>query len=48
MLADGRDFLSVAWWLGVLPGLTILAVVLGMNLLGDWLRDMLDPVVRHS
>jgi peptide/nickel transport system permease protein len=48
MLADGRDFLTVAWWLGVLPGLTILAVVLSMNLLGDWLRDLLDPVVRHG
>lgn len=48
MLAVGRDFLTVAWWLGVLPGLAILAVVLGMNLLGDWLRDMMDPVVRHS
>lgn len=48
MLADGRNFLSVAWWLGVLPGLAILGVVLGMNLLGDWLRDAMDPTVRHQ
>jgi peptide/nickel transport system permease protein len=45
MLADGRNYLSVAWWLGVLPGLAILSVVLSMNLIGDWLRDYMDPKV---
>jgi peptide/nickel transport system permease protein len=48
MLADGRNYLTVAWWLGVLPGLAILGVVLSMNLLGDWLRDLMDPTVRHG
>lgn len=48
MLAEGRDYLTVAWWLGVLPGLAILSVVLGMNLLGDWLRDRMDPVTRNG
>lgn len=46
MLADGRNVLTVAWWLGTLPGLAILLVVLGINLLGDWLRDLLDPTLR--
>ncbi|MEA2526787.1 MAG: peptide/nickel transport system permease protein [Thermomicrobiales bacterium] len=48
MLADGRSFLSVAWWLGVFPGLAILCVVLAMNLVGDWLRDLMDPRIRHG
>lgn len=46
MLADGRNYLAVAWWLGTLPGLAILIAVLGINLLGDWLRDALDPSLR--
>lgn len=48
MLADGRNYITVAWWMGTLPGLAILIVVLGINLLGDWLRDMLDPSIRHE
>jgi peptide/nickel transport system permease protein len=48
MLADGRNYLAVAWWLGTLPGLAILVAVLGINLLGDWLRDMLDPSLRSA
>jgi peptide/nickel transport system permease protein len=46
MLAEGRDYLSNAWWLATLPGLAISVVVLGANLLGDGLRDLLDPQVR--
>lgn len=48
MLADGRNYLTVAWWMGTLPGIAILLVVLGINLLGDWLRDMLDPSTRDA
>jgi peptide/nickel transport system permease protein len=48
MLADGRNYLTVAWWMGTLPGIAILFVVLGINLLGDWLRDMLDPSTRNA
>ncbi len=48
MLAEGRGYLTVAWWLGVLPGLAILGVVLAMNLVGDWLRDLMDPRTRHG
>ena len=44
MLADGRTYVQTAWWIGVFPGLAILLTVLGLNLLGDWLRDHLDPV----
>jgi peptide/nickel transport system permease protein len=43
MLAEGRDYLSNAWWLATVPGLAISVVVLGANLLGDGLRDILDP-----
>jgi peptide/nickel transport system permease protein len=43
MLADGRVYLTYAWWLATFPGLAIMFTVLGTNLLGDWLRDLLDP-----
>ena len=43
MLADGRTYVQSAWWIGVFPGLAIMATVLGLNLIGDWLRDRLDP-----
>jgi peptide/nickel transport system permease protein len=43
MLSDGRDFMRQAWWLATFPGLAISIVVLGANLLGDGLRDALDP-----
>ncbi len=43
MLADGRVYLSSAWWLATFPGLAILLTVLGVNLVGDWLRETLDP-----
>jgi peptide/nickel transport system permease protein len=46
MLADGRVYLSTAWWLATFPGLAILITVLGINLLGDGLRDTLDPRLK--
>ena len=46
ILADGRGFISEAWWLGVFPGLAIMLIVLSINFIGDWLRDALD--VRQS
>jgi peptide/nickel transport system permease protein len=46
MLADGRQFLDTAWWLGLFPGLAIFLTVLGVNLFGDGLRDALDPQSR--
>ena len=46
MLADGRGYLATGWWLATFPGLAIMATVLGANLLGDGVRDRLDPRVR--
>jgi peptide/nickel transport system permease protein len=48
MLADGRTYLQTAWWVSVFPGLAIMFTVLGLNLLGDWLRDYLDPTGQTS
>lgn len=44
MLLDGVDVLDTAWWVSIAPGVAILLAVLAVNLLGDWLRDALDPV----
>jgi peptide/nickel transport system permease protein len=43
MLSDGKDWMERAWWVAVFPGMAITLVVLGFNLLGDGLRDALDP-----
>lgn len=48
MLADGRTYVQTAWWIGVFPGLAIMLTVLGLNLLGDWLRDHLDPARKRQ
>ena len=47
MIAEGRDFITSAWWISFFPGLAILLVGLAFNLLGDWLRDTLDPKLRQ-
>jgi peptide/nickel transport system permease protein len=46
MLADGREYLDTAWWIALFPGLAIVIAVMGVNLLGDGLRDALDPSTR--
>jgi len=46
LLATGRDYMDTAWWLALFPGLAITAAVMGFNLLGDGLRDVLAPDVR--
>jgi peptide/nickel transport system permease protein len=46
MLSEGRDFLYVAWWLAAWPGAALALTALGVNLVGDWLRDVLDPKLR--
>jgi len=43
MIATGRDYVSTAWWIATLPGLAILVTVLSINLIGNALRDILDP-----
>lgn len=47
MVADGRDFLAVAWWEATIPAIAIFLTVLSLNLFGDWLRDKLDPRLRQ-
>ena len=47
MIADGRELIVTAWWVSMFPGLAIMLTVLALNLLGDWLRDHLDPKRRH-
>ncbi len=47
MLADGRAFLDTAWWIALFPGLILMVTVLSVNLLGDWLRDVLDPKMKR-
>ena len=46
MLSESRDFLYVAWWLAAFPGMALALTALGINLVGDWLRDVLDPRFR--
>jgi peptide/nickel transport system permease protein len=46
MVADGQDVLGDAWWVATSPGLAIVLVVLSFNLVGDGLRDALDPKHR--
>jgi dipeptide transport system permease protein len=48
MLAEARDFLLRAWWVATFPGLAILITVLAINLIGDGLRDALDPKLKRS
>ncbi len=48
MIANGRDALVNAWWIATFPGLAIALTVVGCNLLGDGLRDLLDPTTRRS
>ena len=43
ILGDGRSYLDTAWWIAFFPGLAIMITVLSVNLLGDWVRDYLDP-----
>jgi len=46
MLSDARDYMTDGWWLTAFPGMAILLTVLGVNLVGDWIRDYLDPQLR--
>ncbi|HVY21353.1 MAG TPA: ABC transporter permease subunit [Bauldia sp.] len=48
MLADAREFILTAWWVVTLPGIAILVTVLSINLVGDGLRDALDPKMKRS
>ncbi len=48
LLSYGRDYLLNAWWIAVAPGVVIFLTTLSMSIVGDWLRDELDPVTRRS
>ncbi len=47
MLNNGKAWIEIAWWVGVFPGIAIALAVLGFNILGDGLRDVLDPRLRN-
>jgi peptide/nickel transport system permease protein len=47
MIAEGTQYLRDAWWLSLMPGAFLVLIVLAVNLLGDWMRDYLDPVQRR-
>jgi peptide/nickel transport system permease protein len=47
MVANGRTYIETAWWISLFPGMAIAVVVLSFNLLGDWLRDHLDPKLHQ-
>ncbi len=48
MVGFGRDYLLTAWWIVVLPSIVIFITSLAFSLLGDWLRDVLDPTLRGN
>ncbi|MGJ3240320.1 MAG: ABC transporter permease [Anaerolineae bacterium] len=48
MVADGRNYISTAWWVSILPGILIFLTVLSINLVGDRLREVLDPTLRND
>ena len=47
MVDHGRDRIAIGWWISAMPGIAIMLTVLSLNLLGDWLRDALDPRLRQ-
>lgn len=47
MVFDGIEYVSTAWWIALFPGLAVMVIVLATNLVGDWLRDALDPRQRE-
>lgn len=47
MVADGRDYLVTGWWVSAMPGIAIMLTVLGISLIGEWLRDRLNPTLAE-
>lgn len=47
MISGGLPYMTTAWWLSVVPGVTLVALVFAMNMMGDWLRDAFDPRLRQ-
>lgn len=47
MVSEGREYLNSSWWVGVPPGIAIMVIAICISLLGDWLRDVLDPTTGN-
>jgi len=47
MISDGRQYLGSAWWMAVMPGAAMIITTLSVTLVGDWIRDMMDPTIRQ-
>lgn len=47
MISEGRQYLGSAWWIAVVPGMAMIATTLSITLVGDWVRDYLDPTMRE-
>jgi peptide/nickel transport system permease protein len=48
MIAEGQKYITRAWWVSLFPGVAIAAIILVFNMLGDELRDALDPQLNHE
>lgn len=48
MIDKGREYLGTAWWISVFPGVALMLTILAVSLIGDWLRDALDPTLRNG
>jgi peptide/nickel transport system permease protein len=48
MISSGRDHLATSWWLTIIPSIVLALLVITTSLIGDWLRDVLDPQLRHG
>lgn len=48
MISEGRDFMLTHWWLAIIPSITMIILILLISLIGDWLRDKLDPKMKYK
>jgi peptide/nickel transport system permease protein len=48
LVARGREYITTSWWISLFPGAALGLVVLSFNMLGDWLREILDPKIRQA
>lgn len=48
MVSAGRDYMINAWWLTIVPSIIIVLIVLSVSLIGDWMRDKLDPKLQNN
>ena len=48
LVSNGRDYLISNWWLAIAPSIVIVVIVLQVSLIGDWLRDRLDPKLQND